>query len=456
VSSRSKIRELLELPGFGSLYTTRLVSAVADGIFQAALASYVFFNPQNATTPAKGAAAFAVLLLPYSLVGPFAGVFLDRWRRQRVLMVGNLVKIGFVLAVAGLILAKHRSGSSTLVNVLFVIATICALGVNRFFLSALSAGLPHVAPASRLVAANALSTTSGSIATIIGGAIGGGLRLIAGSGSVAIAAICLVGTGVYGVSAAVAARIPADRLGPVEVPPEPTAEALRLVGSDLRAAARHVLARPRPAVALTTITAQRFLYGIATLTIVLLFRNYFDGSNDVGAGILGLGAVLGATALGIFVAAVVTPGATGRIGSRRWIILLLVAGGVAIAAFGLPFERLPLILGAFVLGVAAQGVKICVDTTVQRDVEDAFRGRVFAVYDMLFNVSYVAAAGVAALVLPTSGHSPLTMALVAVGYLAVALVFGLVSRRTGDGTGFDDTRYPAALKSDIKTAVVPR
>ena len=58
------------------------------------------------------------------------------------------------------------------------------------------------------------------------------------------------------------------------------------------------------------------------------------------------------------------------------------------------------------LSFVAQGVKICVDTVVQRTVEDDFRGRVFTVYDTLFNVAFVAAAVVTALTLPESGHAP--------------------------------------------------
>jgi MFS family permease len=458
VSSRSKVRDLLETPGFGSLYTTRLVSAVADGIFQAALASYVFFNPQNAATPSKAALAFAVLLLPYSIAGPFAGVFLDRWRRQRVLVIGNLVKIVLVLAIAVLVLVHGNAGSSGsgVFGVLFVVTTIAALGVNRFFLSALSAGLPHVIDAPRLISANALSTTSGSIATIAGAGIGGGLRLLAGSGSTAIACIVVFGAGVYAGSAAIASRIPGDRLGPLEPPTDSTVRALRLVVSDLRQAAVHVLHRRRAALALATISAHRFIYGMVTLTIVLLYRNYFDGSSDIGAGIVGIGAVLAATGIGIFVAAVITPGATRRIGKRRWIIALLVASGVAIAVFGLPFQRVPLVFGAFVLGVAAQGVKICVDTTVQEEVADAFRGRVFAVYDMLFNVTYVAAAAVAALVLPTSGKSPTTMAALAVGYVGLAALFAVLSRGERDESGAGHTDQAVALKSGGESAVVRR
>ena len=44
------------------------------------------------------------------------------------------------------------------------------------------------------------------------------------------------------------------------------------------------------------------------------------------------------------------------------------------------------------LGVAAQGSKICVDTIVQESVDDAYRGRVFSFYDVIFNIAFVSAA----------------------------------------------------------------
>src|SRR3954451_8293976 len=85
---------------FPSLYATRVVGQAADGIFSASLASAVFFNPEHQTDPRQAAAGFVVLLLPYSLVGPFAGVFLDRWRRQQVLTRANFVRSALVLVTA--------------------------------------------------------------------------------------------------------------------------------------------------------------------------------------------------------------------------------------------------------------------------------------------------------------------------------------------------------------------
>jgi hypothetical protein len=87
------------------------------------------------------------------------------------------------------------------------------------------------------------------------------------------------------------------------------------------------------------------------------------------------------------------------------------------------------VVGGFVLGVSAQGVKISVDTTVQEEVDDSFRGRVFAVYDMLFNATYVAAAAVTATLLPKSGKSYVVMTLLAVGYLAAGAAYLALSAR---------------------------
>ena len=70
---------LLALAGFRRLLTVRLIGQFGDGLLQVALASFVFFSPERAASPERIAAGFAVLLLPFCLVGPFAGVLLDRW-----------------------------------------------------------------------------------------------------------------------------------------------------------------------------------------------------------------------------------------------------------------------------------------------------------------------------------------------------------------------------------------
>src|SRR5699024_1279405 len=84
------LRGLVRFAVFRKLFTVRLVSQCGDGMFQIGLATLFFVSPQNLATVSAVAGAFAILLLPFTIVGPFAGPFLDRWRRRQVLLSGHL------------------------------------------------------------------------------------------------------------------------------------------------------------------------------------------------------------------------------------------------------------------------------------------------------------------------------------------------------------------------------
>lgn len=127
---------LLRLRNFRRLLAVRLLSQSADGVYQVALATYVVFSPENETTPGAIASAMAVLLLPYSLIGPFAGVLLDRWPRRQVFLYGNLLRAVLACCTALLLL-------SSVPDWLFYASALCVTAVNRFVLAGLSAALPE-------------------------------------------------------------------------------------------------------------------------------------------------------------------------------------------------------------------------------------------------------------------------------------------------------------------------
>jgi hypothetical protein len=111
-----------------------------------------------------------------------------------------------------------------------------------------------------------------------------------------------------------------------------------------------------------------------------------------------------------------------RLGTARWVTLLLASGGPLLVVLGLPFQPWGIVLAGAVLGFLGQGVKICVDATLQRVVDDEVRGRVFSVYDTLVNVSYVVALLAAAFLLPADGVSPPAVVAVGAAYLVTALL----------------------------------
>lgn len=414
---------LLGRRDFRRLYATRLTSQLADGLVTVALTSYVFFSPERQATPGAAAATFAVLLLPYSLVGPFAGVLLDRWRRRHVLVVASLARAALLVGLTTLV-AGGFTGAG------FYAVGLVTLSVNRFFLAALSAALPHVVPRADLVTANSLSTTSGTLVALLGAGIGFAVRLATGDAGAGNVSVLLLAAGTCCAAAVLAGRMHPDLLGPDRVHRHgETVAALRHLAAGLGDGARHVWEQRPAAYALAAITAHRFVYGISTIVTVLLYRNYFNDAQETGSALGGLALAVLASGAGFLLAAVVTPPVTRRLGTAQWIVVTLAAAAVTEAGYVVgPLTQATLLAGALVVGFVAQGAKICVDTIVQEAVADTYRGRVFSFYDVLFNVSFVAAAAAAALVVPPSGYSRLLYAALAGGYAVAAASYWWLER----------------------------
>jgi MFS family permease len=415
VSYASDLRLVLKGRDFRRLFATRIVSATSDGVFQVGVAGYVLFSPEQQATAAEAAATAAVLLLPYSVLGPFAGVFIDRWRRRQILMYAPLIR-ALLLGVTAALLVYVRSDAP------FLFASLLVLGVNRFFLSALSAALPHVVGRAELITANAVSVTSGTMAAFAGAGLAYLLRLLFGADRQGTALILLWAAAAYVATAAIAGTLGRDLLGPELRAARPEArEAVRRVLRGMADGARHVWQRRPAAFALGAIGVHRFLYGITTIMTVLLFRNYFTDSAEAGLG--GFALALVVSGAGYFLAAVITPLVTERISKESWITIQLAFAAAAEVVFGAPFSTIPFVAGGFLLGLAAQGVKLCVDTVMQTIILDAYRGRVFSFYDMIFNGLYVAGFAVAAVVLPPNGKSYFALAFIGLGYALAAAVY---------------------------------
>jgi MFS family permease len=422
VGRRGHLLAALAHPGFRRLFAVRLAGQFGDGVFQAGLAGAVLFDPEREAHAADIAAGFTVLLLPYSLIGPFAGVYLDRWSRQRVLVVANLVRGIGVLGVAVEIAAG-------VAGIAFYASALVIISISRFVLSALSAAQPHVVADAELVTANALSTTGGAVIAAAGGGVAIGVRALLGDSNGDYAVIAAAAIVPYLLAATLGRRFARPDLGPSDAERaarETPGEVLR----GLIAGARLVRDTPPVANGLAAIGVQRLCFGIWTVTSVLLYRNYFTDHGFFRAGLAGIGQVVATLAAGAALAALVTPAAFRHLGGVWWPAAMLGSSAIFVLVLGLPFRPGLVVALGLLLGFTAQAVKISVDTIVQHYIVDAFRGRVFALYDMLFNIALVVAAVLTAAVLPQDGHSPAAVVVVAVGWAATAVGYVMSSRRT--------------------------
>ncbi len=399
------LRGLLAGRDFRRLLRVRLCSQASDGCFQVALASLIFFSPERAATAQATAGVFALTILPYTIIGPFAGILLDRWQRRQVLLYANLIRAGLVLLVAW-ILVQYSVGP------LLYFSVLLCLSVNRFFLTALGASLPQVLPQSQLLTANSITPTCGTLAALLGGGLGYLIRLGLPRGDRGDAYLLVVAALGYLLASVAATRMPPTLLGPAAgaEPADPVRG-----WSGIRDGFRQLREHPEVMLGLTVILISRAGYATAVIGSILLCRNEFHDPSEVGAGLGLLAQVFGCSAIGFAAAAVITPWGTARWGATGWIWRCLLLAAVA-QLLVLPLRPGLVLVSAGLLGLAVQGIKIRVDTTLHTKIPDAARGRAFATYDLIFNLAFVLAATGCALVIPASRFPPELALIVGLGY----------------------------------------
>jgi MFS family permease len=412
-------RSVRTMPEFGRLLAVRIASQFGDGLFNAGLAGAILFNPERAAAPAAIAGSFAVLFLPYSLVGPFAGALLDRWDRRFVLVGASALKIALITGV-GVLLALGASQWPILAGALLV------NGVSRFVTSGLSAALPHVVPRERVVTMNSLATAIGAVSTFVGANFMLLARWLFGANDTGSATVIFLVIAPVLIALLLSLRFASRSLGPDDTARAIRRSALYAVATGWLHGLRTVIGTPSVTATLAGLAAHRITFGINTMLMLLIVRH-------TGAAVAGLGIAvlfLASTAGGGFIATVLTPAIVRRVGRFAAAnIALTAAAGIQVVGAALVVPVM-LVCG-FLLAAAGQVVKLCADSAMQIDVEDPLRGHVFAVQDALYWVSFVGATAVTAAVIPADGHSPALALAGAAVYLGGLVAHSVAGRARG-------------------------
>jgi len=412
--------QLLREKRLARLLRVRWSGQITDGVFQSALASFVLFSPERQASAVNAAVAFAVVLLPYSIIGPFVGTVLDRFSRQRAILYSNLVRAATLVAVATLIF-QGRTGVELTAFVLI------AFGVNRLILAGLSAGIPLVIEAKSLISANALAVTGGSVWVVLGGGIGLGLRRLLGSDATANHAdafIVLFAAMGYLVTALFASLLKKREIGPMDH--EIVEGSFKQGFIEMREGFKFLRIHVDAARGIAATAIHRGGLTALTLTALLLERNTFHDPADSEAGLAGLSFTLSIAAVGFVLGALIAPYGVSKFGRHRWIRYSLLMSAVGPAFLIITRTQTTLTLTAFFTALCGQSLKVTNDALVQSKIDDIYRGRVFSVYDVVVNGAIVTGGLVAAFLLPLSGDTVVVPLVVFALYLIAAL--GLLNR----------------------------
>ena len=407
---------LMRHPRLSRLLAVRWTGQATDGIFQSALASFVLFSPERQANALSAAVGFAVVLLPYSLIGPFVGTILDRVSRQRVLFFCNLARSANLFFVALLVYTGTTGVELTIV-------VLVAFGINRFILAALSAGLPLFVDTKSLITANAIAVTGGSVLVVVGGGIGVGVRALVDGAAIADHAdallIVLAAAG-YFIAALLTGRLKKNEIGPLQKEKE---SASFLQGfRDMKEGFLYLQERLDASRGIIATAVQRGGLTALTLTALLLERNTFNDPSKPEAGLQGFGIALSIAGVGLFLGAFLAPYGVARFGRHRWIKFAMIASACSPLILAAMQTEIGLSVTAFLTAFFGQNIKVTNDALVQSKVDDYHRGRVFAVYDVVVNGAIVSGGLIAALLLPPSGLSRIVPLAVSAAYLLIAFI----------------------------------
>jgi hypothetical protein len=273
-------------------------------------------------------------------------------------------------------------------------------------LAGLSAGLPLLTDQPSLISANAMAVTGGSILVVLGGGLGFGIRKVFESVSNANhsdAVIILVASAGYFLASLFTLRLSKYEIGPLEH--EKKSPSFTQGFIEMRDGFSFLNRHPDALRGIFATAVQRGSLTALLLLALLLERNTFHSPDNPDAGLSGLALALSIAGIGITCGALIAPLGVSRLGRHRWIRLMILLNTLPPIILVFVQQPIPLYIVAFLGSFFGQSLKVTNDALVQSKINDYFRGRVFAVYDVVVNGAIVSGALIAALILPASGIS---------------------------------------------------
>src|SRR2546426_4536374 len=415
--------------GFRFLWLGQVVSQMGDWFDTIA----VYTIALRLTGSGRAVALIMVArFLPSVIMGPLSGVIADRFSRRSIMITADLLR---AVVVMGFLLVR-RPDQMWLVYML----TVLQLAFSAFFEPAKTAAIPSIVSGRELLAANAIASVTWSVMLTLGAAIGG---FVAG----------WFGTNAAFVLDSLSFVASALLIASVHFPKRPVREKTKLtVGkalgiSDTIEGVRYVKHRPRVFAYLMVKPAWGMGGGILTLLAVFGERVFpIAGKTATGIGVL-------FTARGIGTA-------VGPMMARRWagetpkqmqnaIGIAFLIGGVFYIAFGVSRS---FALALLFLAIAHCGGSILwVFSTVllQREVEDKFRGRVFAAELALLTLTMAASNYLVGELMDRFGFSPRVVTAGVGTFFLLPGLFWFVTRK------WWDRKSPTAEPSQVSIDVSP-
>jgi hypothetical protein len=372
---------------FAALMGTQFVAQMGDGVVQGSLMKTIAFSGQKGfditVAPSSHYVLTMILLLyvPYTFISPFIGAAADRFDRRSLLIWSNFLRAALVALAAFALIADKTLGDTKqhpISGVLLIVIVLVTLACTRILLLIKSAGIPVILQGKDLMQGNAVSQAGGAVFQVLGAGIAVVFTKFFAAGLVAIG-----GATLYVIAALVARNV-----GMLEVQRKLAkfGEEARRVFRDIWEGLKAVGSRPAAAFGVTSFLVLRSaVFGFVAIVSGLEARLILGGKADktavyIGGASAGLGAAIGL---------VLAQSLRKRFAPHRLLIASLAFIGLAIMVFGGITSKMGFAGLAVASGLGFFVGKIAADTITQQALPDEFRGRGFALFDIMYNLGWI-------------------------------------------------------------------
>lgn len=373
------ILKVLKNKNFLFLWIGQLISQFGDCLAAMALIGLVYDKYHSSTV--EYAKLIFFVIIPVFLIGPVAGVYVDRWNRKRVMIICDIIRGLLVILIPVLMLIKA--------NMIFVYLCVFLIySSTRFFLPSKLAIIPDIVSKDKLLAANSLTTTTRTIALVFSFALAGVVvHLLSWRVSFFVDALT------FFISAYLISRIePKNVVEELKQDVDAARDMLkRAIKTNIFAEVKYGLMYILQNARIRQIALMFFMLmsGAGALSVVLIV---FIQKN-FGTGTWHLSFLASFLALGVLVGALIYARYGENLSEMKMILISFIVSGIFLAVFSKVIMTEPSLEQAGVLtvllGVALSPIVIGLYTLLHHRIPNSLRGKIFSSIEMVIHAGFL-------------------------------------------------------------------
>ena len=405
----SKFREVLKNRNFFLLWLGQIISQIGDRLGQMALIAFVYLRAPGSTIEIAKILSFTII--PVFLIGPVAGVYVDRWDRRRTMYACDFLRMILVFIIPFFLFYIKSS-----IPIYFLVFIIFCIG--RFFVPAKMSIIPDLVEKNDLLMANSLVHTTGMIAAILGFGISGVLVEWMGAKSgfyLDSSSFLISGTLIFLIAKRASAKINLRRVS------QEIVEVIRKsVYQELKEGILYFMKKKdiRFTAGITFILWSA-LGAVYVVLIVFVQKTLHSATKDLGFLIMFLG-------IGLFIGSLIYGRFGQRISHYKIIFASLISSGIMLVVFALAIERYPYLsiaaMLSFLLGLLIAPIMIASNTIIHNASDNEMRGKIFSSLEIVMHLGFLLFMFISSILAERFSH---VLVLIVVGYMFSLL--GVVS-----------------------------